>query len=250
MAKNYDDDWDYAPRSVPQEVAPKKKAVKQTPVQQPIQNITVKKGAGPLIWIFCFFLLAFSVVNFALILNYMNSGSRRSSSADVDFLEEEIMDLQSKFDILESEVIASREMQAEEPIEEIVPEEPTPTPEPETAEESLDNAASAFGDIVSKVADVVTDAVDDTLVDPDFKAVMDSYEAFFDEYIDFMERYEAAEGTGDYLNMMAEYFDWLERYAETMDKLNDVDSDSLSAADLAYYTLVMKRINDKIANAI
>lgn len=83
-------------------------------------------------------------------------------------------------------------------------------------------------------------------VSPDFKALMDSYEAFFNEYAAFMEKYQSANNSAD---MMMDYLSFLGRYAETMEKLNEIDTDSLSAADLAYYTQVMARISADLMGA-
>lgn len=88
-----------------------------------------------------------------------------------------------------------------------------------------------------------------SIVSPDFKAAMDSYEAFFDEYVEFMKKYETmldSDNPMAALTWLSEYTSWLNRYAETMDKLNDIDEDSLSVADYAYYIDVMARINKKL----
>ena len=81
-------------------------------------------------------------------------------------------------------------------------------------------------------------------VDPAFKATMDAYESFFDEYVDFMLRYE--EG-GSSVQMLVDYSSMMARYAETMQSLDEIDSDSLSAADAAYYAEVMARITARLA---
>ncbi len=83
-------------------------------------------------------------------------------------------------------------------------------------------------------------------VSPDFKEVMDSYEAFFDEYAAFMEKYQ---NSGNPTSMLMDYLSFLSRYAEAMQKLDDIDTDSLSAADRAYYTQVMLRISGKLISA-
>ena len=74
--------------------------------------------------------------------------------------------------------------------------------------------------------------------------MMDSYEAFFDEYIDFMKKYK--ENPSD-LSLISEYTEYLSKYSDYMSKLSAVDTDSLSAADLAYYTEVNARITKKLA---
>ena len=47
--------------------------------------------------------------------------------------------------------------------------------------------------------------------------------------------------------MLEDFNKYMERYNQTMEALNDIDADSLSPADYAYYTEVMLRINKKIA---
>lgn len=82
-------------------------------------------------------------------------------------------------------------------------------------------------------------------VNPDFKAMMDEYEAFLDEYVAFMEQYLANPGDLSYLNSLASM---MAQYEETMQALNSIDQDSLSADDLAYYLETMARINEKLAS--
>lgn len=81
-------------------------------------------------------------------------------------------------------------------------------------------------------------------VDPDFKAMMDEYEDFFDEYVSFMKKYQDGSLS---TSAMGEYADMMSEYSSYMKKLEAVDEDSLSAADLAYYTKVNGRILDKLA---
>lgn len=85
---------------------------------------------------------------------------------------------------------------------------------------------------------------DNDTVTPSFKEMMDSYEAFFDEYIDFMKKYK--DNPSD-LSLISEYTEYLSKYSDYMSKLSAVDTDSLSAADLAYYTEVNARITKKLA---
>ena len=86
---------------------------------------------------------------------------------------------------------------------------------------------------------------DSGAVTPSFKEMMDSYEAFFDEYIAFMKKYE--ENPSD-LTLLSEYTEYLSKYSDYLSKLSAVDKDSLSAADLAYYTEVNARILKKLAD--
>ena len=47
--------------------------------------------------------------------------------------------------------------------------------------------------------------------------------------------------------MLSDLADYMTKYSETMLKLDEIDEDSLSAADLAYYTEVNARIMKKLA---
>lgn len=80
----------------------------------------------------------------------------------------------------------------------------------------------------------------------DFKAVMDGYEAFMDEYIDFMTTYNESDNV---VAMMADYASMMARYHEYVTKIDDIDEDSLSASDLAYYLEVTNRVNQKLVEA-
>ena len=115
---------------------------------------------------------------------------------------------------------------------------PTPeaTPEPTEAAETPDETTTE------------EPAADDTSseeVDPDFKATMDSYETTINNYCDFMEKYNNA-GPEDTAAMLADYTSYLQQYTETIDALNSIDENSLSAADLAYYIEVNGRISQRL----
>lgn len=86
---------------------------------------------------------------------------------------------------------------------------------------------------------------DPSQVSADFKASMDSYEQFFDQYVEFMKKYK---DSGDSINMLADYTKMMQQYTDTMNKLNAIDQNSLSAADEAYYLEVMGRITQKLAS--
>ena len=45
---------------------------------------------------------------------------------------------------------------------------------------------------------------------------MDSYEAFFDEYVEFMKKYKDSD---DPTSMLADYADYMAKYADAMEKL-------------------------------
>lgn len=81
-------------------------------------------------------------------------------------------------------------------------------------------------------------------VTPEFKAAMDSYEKFVDEYVVFVEKYKES---GSPASMMSEMADYMTKYAETMQKIDDIDEENLSTEDWAYYTKVAARIMEKLA---
>ncbi len=83
-------------------------------------------------------------------------------------------------------------------------------------------------------------------VSPEFKKLMDDCETFFDEYAAFMASYQES---GASSGLLTDYISILSRYAEMSEKLEEIDEDSLSAADAAYYVEVMTRISDKLAES-
>lgn len=113
------------------------------------------------------------------------------------------------------------------------PVETTPTPEatPEPTETTTEEPT--------------TDDTSSEEVDPDFKATMDSYETTINNYCNFMEKYNNA-GPEDTAAMLADYTSYLQQYTETIDGLNSIDQDSLSVADLAYYTEINGRISQRL----
>jgi len=84
----------------------------------------------------------------------------------------------------------------------------------------------------------------DSGVSPDFKKTMDSYEKTMNEYVKFMKKYSESDNS---LSMAADYAKYLKKYTDTMDKLDAIDEDSLSDADLEYYIEVSGRITSKLA---
>ena len=111
----------------------------------------------------------------------------------------------------------------------------------ESSGKAEQEGAASSADVFSVIEDIAG-AASASGVTPEFKDLMDSYEAFFDEYIAFMEKYE---NSSDPTSMYADFSTYMERYAETMQALNEVDQSSLSAADAAYYAEVSARIMGK-----
>lgn len=80
-------------------------------------------------------------------------------------------------------------------------------------------------------------------ISPEFKKAMDSYEEFFDEYVEFMKEFN---NSSDTVGMLTDYISMLTKYEKTMNALDEIDEDSLSAAEATYYTEVMARISKKL----
>ena len=80
---------------------------------------------------------------------------------------------------------------------------------------------------------------------PEVKEFLDSYEAFIDEYAAFMERYANAD-SGDLAAMMGDYASFMSRYADFAEKLDAMDEDDLTNAELAYYLEVTSRASQKL----
>lgn len=105
-----------------------------------------------------------------------------------------------------------------------------------------------FGDAeetadTEEVTEEVTEEKEETNgVDPDLKAFLDSYEAYMDEYCEFMENYDASDA-----KMLLQYAEMMTKYADFAEKADAYDSDTMSAADSAYYLEVMTRVNAKLA---
>lgn len=82
-------------------------------------------------------------------------------------------------------------------------------------------------------------------VDPDLKAFLDEYEKFMDEYAAFMKRYSANPTDWSLLTQYYSMLSKMEEYSEAADRYSEKESE-MSAADLAYFTAVMMRINNKL----
>ena len=85
--------------------------------------------------------------------------------------------------------------------------------------------------------------LDESKISPELKEAMDSYEAFIDEYIAFMNEYANSNDTS---SMLIDYLVYLEKFSETMEKLDAIDESELTAAEAFYYSEVMSRISQKL----
>lgn len=79
---------------------------------------------------------------------------------------------------------------------------------------------------------------------PEFKQAMDSYEAFMNEYCDFMKKYEESDGTD--LGLLADYTEYMSKYAKVVEDFEAWDSEEMNMAETAYYLDVQTRISKKL----
>lgn len=75
---------------------------------------------------------------------------------------------------------------------------------------------------------------------------MDSYEEFFDEYAEFMKKFSKS---GNSAELLMDYSSYMMKYADTMDKLQRIDSEELTIEEQKYYIEVMARIEEKLLEA-
>lgn len=80
-------------------------------------------------------------------------------------------------------------------------------------------------------------------VSPELKAFLDSYEAYMNQYIAFMQKYENSDDT---YSMLYDYLDMMQQYADFAEKLDQYDTDKMSAVDSAYYLEVTTRVAKKL----
>ena len=83
-------------------------------------------------------------------------------------------------------------------------------------------------------------------ISPEFKAAMDSYEEFFDEYAEFMKKYSESDNAAA---MLMDYTNYMMKYADTMEKLDQIKSEELTLQEEQYYIEVMARIQKKLLEA-
>jgi len=156
-----------------------------------------------------------------------DTAAQKEEPAEVVSEEKEAEAVEEK---TEEEQPAAEEVSEEPAAEETAEEEPAEEEEeaePEEAEETSESEDS------------------DDEIDPDFKAAMDSYEEFFDEYCEFMTKYAEADSTTQ-IGMLGDYTELLTKYTETMEEMDNMDTDSMNDAELKYYIEVTTRIQEKL----
>ena len=63
-------------------------------------------------------------------------------------------------------------------------------------------------------------------------------------YVDFMKKYN---NSSNPVSLMKDYTEYMSKYADMVDKIDNIDEDSLSKADLDYYIDVTSRVTKKLA---
>ena len=148
---------------------------------------------------------------------------------------------------------AEEEKKAEEPAQEPAVEQEAPEekeePSQETAQEPQKEAPEETKEAQAETSQSAPPK-EETASDgirPEFKESMDAFEKFFDDYYDFCVKYSKAEDT---TSMMMDYLTWMTDYAETMEKIDEIDEESLTPAEDAYYLEVMLRIEKRSLEAM
>ena len=146
----------------------------------------------------------------------------------------------------EAETEVSEESSEEEIISESVP-ETAPIPEPVPTPETAPTPAPAPVPAPEPEPAPKAETSDSNGIRPEFKKMLDEYEAFFNEYCDFMVKYENSDDT---LSMLADYTDFMGRYASYMQALSDVQNQSMNTAETKYYIEVNARSQMKLASIL
>lgn len=79
---------------------------------------------------------------------------------------------------------------------------------------------------------------------PEFKKAVDSYEEFMNEYCEFMEKYAESDGTD--AGLLADYADYMSKYADMAENFEAWDDGEMNEAETAYYLDIQTRINEKL----
>lgn len=139
------------------------------------------------------------------------------------------------------------EKKAEEPAQEPAEDQKVPEEKAEPAQEEApaEETHEAQAEVSQSAPQEEKAAADG--IRPEFKESMDAYEKFFDDYYDFCEKFSKSQ---DDMGMMMEYLNWVTESTETMDKFNEIDQESLTPAEDAYYLEVLLRIEKRSLEAL
>lgn len=109
-----------------------------------------------------------------------------------------------------------------------------------------DESSSSSGSSSSSSASSSSSSSSSTSPSANFKKTMDDYEKFVDSYIAFMKKYNSSSNQA---SLAADYAKYISDYADLAADIEAIDEDSLSAADLKYYTDVTTRVSKKLIDA-
>ena len=147
------------------------------------------------------------------------------ATAFFDKVEDGFEDLEDRLDELDDRLSGTAEAEPE----------PTPAPEPTPGPEATPEPAPT---------QAPAEAASDSGIRPEIKEAIDSYEQFFSRYVDFMESYDASN-----VSVLGEYVSFMEQYAETMQKLDEMENADLTDAETVYLTQAMLRIDQMLLEA-
>ena len=118
-----------------------------------------------------------------------------------------------------------------------------PVPEPEPVVQPDEEPVIPDGPIV--IVTEPDDIPESDEIRPEIKQAIDEVEQFFDEYLLFIERFEAADSDQAF-TMLSEYLDYLTGAAETLEKIENMDTTQMNEAEKEYYYQALQRISEKL----
>ncbi len=87
---------------------------------------------------------------------------------------------------------------------------------------------------------------DNKTIRKDVKEAIDAYENFIDEYVKFMKKYKKSDYS---VKLLSDYMEFLTKLTEYEEKMDALEQD-LNDAELAYFTKVMLRCEQKLLKAM
>lgn len=112
------------------------------------------------------------------------------------------------------------------------------TKETKEAKETKETKKEEAAESASKDSDLVDG------MHPEFKEAMDSYEEFMNEYCEFMQKYADSDKAD--VSMLAEYTEYVGKYAEVVDSFEAWDEEEMNDTEIAYYLDVQTRVSKKL----
>ena len=117
------------------------------------------------------------------------------------------------------------------------------TAESEVSQTSTENSETDSSEPEESTSSETSQEVGADGLRVDFKEAMDSYEEFMNEYVEFMKKY-SADPTNPELTV--DYADYMAKYADFAEKMEKWDDEEMNAKEIAYYTEVVARVNQKL----